>query len=108
MLAHLGPLLFFAAIQRLESRVYSLEFRVGGLDKPECDLVVTRKVLPEDTSHDDADNAREEDDNDERVDDGEPVDLVILDLIHLQVHVPPERFGIRGLRFRVWGLGSGV
>jgi hypothetical protein len=96
VLAQFGPLLPHAAIQGLESRIHGLEFRVGGLDKPECDLVVTSEVLPQDTSHDDADNSGEEDDNDERVDDGEPVDLVVLDLIHLQVHVPPERFGFRG------------
>mmetsp|Transcript_33193 Transcript_33193/g.81496 ORF Transcript_33193/g.81496 Transcript_33193/m.81496 type:complete len:465 (-) Transcript_33193:489-1883(-) len=51
-------------------------------------LVVAGEVLAEDTGHDEADDSREEDEDDERVGDREPVDLVILDLVHLQVHVP--------------------
>mmetsp|Transcript_33195 Transcript_33195/g.81504 ORF Transcript_33195/g.81504 Transcript_33195/m.81504 type:complete len:464 (-) Transcript_33195:489-1880(-) len=51
-------------------------------------LVVPVEVVLEHTCEDHSDDGGEEDEDDERVGDREPVDLVILDLVHLQVHVP--------------------
>jgi len=61
---------------------------LGKLFLGEGHLVVSGKVLAENAEHDERHDAREEHEDDERVDDGEPVDVVVC---HLQVHVPVFR-----------------